>query len=182
MADLQPTLENDFIRLRPLAESDFESLYALASDPEVWAQHPTPNRYQRPVFENYFKGAMESGGAFLISEKAGGLPIGCSRFYEFDPQKRKIAIGYTFFGKAWWGGKINPMVKKLMLDYIFQFVERVHFHVGSANRRSQIAIERLGAVKLTEQEMAYYGESANLNFIYEIRKADWTRAAGELRD
>ncbi len=182
MIHLQPHLKNNLVSLRPLSESDFESLYALASDPDVWAQHPTPNRYQRPVFENYFKGAMESGGALLISEKAGGFPIGCSRFYEYDPQKMKIAIGYTFLGKAWWGGNYNPAVKKLMLDYIFQFVESVHFHVGSVNRRSQIAIERLGATKLTEQEMAYYGESNNLNFIYEIRKADWIRAAGQLRD
>jgi RimJ/RimL family protein N-acetyltransferase len=171
--NLQPTLENETLRIRPLEAEDFEALFALASDPEVWAQHPNPNRYQKPVFETFFQGAMESKGAFLVFEKAGGLPVGTSRYYDFDPIEKKVVIGYTFFGKAFWGGKFNPALKKLMLDYAFRFVDRVQFHVGAVNRRSQIAMERLGAEKISEKKLAYYGEASQPNFLYEIRKADW---------
>ncbi len=36
MFDLQPVLEGNLVRLRPLAETDFEALYAVASDPRIW--------------------------------------------------------------------------------------------------------------------------------------------------
>ena len=63
---LQPTLQNELVTLRPLCSTDFERLYAIANDPQIWIQHPNPNRYQRVVFENYFAGALESNGALLI--------------------------------------------------------------------------------------------------------------------
>lgn len=57
-----------------------------------------------------------------------------------------------------------------MLDHIFQFVSKVHFHIGALNLRSQISIQRLGAEKIAEKEVAYFGEPPGLNFVYEIRK------------
>jgi RimJ/RimL family protein N-acetyltransferase len=60
-----------------------------------------------------------------------------------------------------------------MLDHAFQFVDTVIFHIGAKNLRSQKAIERLGAKKLDEIEMNYYGEDRQLNFVYGIEKKDW---------
>lgn len=57
-----------------------------------------------------------------------------------------------------------------MIDYAFQFVEKIHFHIGATNFRSQKAIEKIGAKKIAEVEVAYYGEDSKLNFIYEILK------------
>ena len=53
--NLQPKLENENIILLPLQEDDFEALYAVACDPKIWEQHPNKNRWQRNVFQNYFK-------------------------------------------------------------------------------------------------------------------------------
>ncbi len=60
-----------------------------------------------------------------------------------------------------------------MLDYILQFVSKVRFHIGENNIRSQISINRLGAEKIAEQEVTYFGESLRLNFVYEISKQKW---------
>lgn len=60
-----------------------------------------------------------------------------------------------------------------MLDYIFQFVSKVYFHVGAENVRSQIAISCLKAEKITEQEVSYFKEQPKLNFVYEISKENW---------
>ena len=169
----QPVLENDKVRIRPLLESDFESLFALASDPLVWAQHPVPDRYKQDVFENYFRGGIESKGAVLVMDAATDQVIGSSRFYDFNPEDNSILIGYTFFGREFWGGHFNPSLKKLMLDYVFQFVDKVCFHIGAVNIRSQTAISRLGARKVAEADIAYHGEKSNANFIYEIAKSDW---------
>jgi len=170
---VQPVLENEEFQLIPLQQGDFESLYEVASDPKVWEQHPNKDRYKREVFENFFRGAIESNGAFKIIEKATGDVLGSSRYYDFDQEDNHIFIGYTFYGTKSWGKGINPKVKKLMLDYIFQFVNKVHFHIGKENFRSQTALERLGGQKIAEEEVAYFAEPSRTNFVYEIKKEDW---------
>ena len=167
---IQTVLENEKYQLIPLQQGDFESLYEVASDPKVWEQHPNKDRYKREVFENFFRGTIESKGAFKIIEKETGAVLGSSRFYDYDEAEKSIFIGYTFYGTKSWGKGINSQIKKLMLDYIFQFVDTVHFHIGKENYRSQIALERLGGKKITEQEVAYFGEPTRTNFVYEIKK------------
>jgi RimJ/RimL family protein N-acetyltransferase len=171
--DLQPTLENESVKLVPLKEVDFETLYQVASDPLVWEQHPNKDRYKREVFENFFKGAMESGGAFLIYDNKTGKAIGSSRFYFPDDRPDTVAIGYTFLAKDHWGTTFNRAVKDLMLEHAFKFAGTVHFHIGAENIRSQKAIGKLGAVKIDEKEIKYYGETESKNFIYKIDKNDW---------
>lgn len=168
--DIQPTLESPIVRLTPLKEADFEALYNTASDPKIWEQHPNKDRWQREVFLKFFEGAMESGGAFLITHKATGEVAGSSRYYGYDGKEKSILIGYTFYATRFWGTGLNPAVKKLMMDHIFHFVDKVHFQIGAANLRSQIAIRRLGAKKIGEETVAYYGEPPKLNFVYEIVK------------
>ncbi len=172
--ELQPTLENEFVKIQPLLAADFETLYKVASDPLIWEQHPNKDRYKREMFQVYFKGAMESGRAFLVLDKKTNEPIGSSRFYEPDEKTDSVAIGYTFLARDHWGTTYNRALKSLMLDHAFQFVSNVIFHIGALNIRSQKAIEKLGAKKVGEVEMAYYGEPKKLNFIYRIRKEDWT--------
>jgi len=173
MFNLQPTLQNEFVKLIPLKESDFEILYKVASDPLIWEQHPNKNRWKREVFENFFKGAIESKGAFLIYDAKTNETIGSSRFYGPDSEKSEVTIGYTFYARSHWGGKYNPSCKKLMINHAFQFVDNVIFHIGANNLRSQKAIEKIGAVKIAEEDVEYYGEDCTLNFIYRIAKADF---------
>ncbi len=165
---IQPLLENEKVKLIPLWEDDFERLYEVASDPKVWEQHPNKNRYEREVFKNFFKGAIGSKGAFLILDKSSGEIAGSTRFYDYNQKDNSIFIGYTFYGTKFWGKGLNAEAKKLMLDYIFQFVDKVNFHVGAKNFRSQKAMEKLEAVKTAEIEVAYFGEPDRLNFQYEI--------------
>lgn len=172
---IQPALEDQEFQLIPLEQGDFESVYEVASDPRVWEQHPNKDRYKRDVFENFFKGAIESKGAFKIIDKVSGDVLGSSRYYGFDETDNSIFVGYTFYGTKSWGKGINPRVKKLMLDYIFQFVDTVHFHIGKNNFRSQVALERLGGQKIAEEEVAYFGEPTRTNFVYEIKKEDWLK-------
>ena len=107
MINLQPSLQNKLIIAIPLQQSHFESLYAAASDPLIWEQHPNRNRWQKRAFENYFKGAMESGGALLVMDAQTREVIGCSRYYDFDFRKNSISIGYTFFVRSHWGRGYN---------------------------------------------------------------------------
>ncbi|MBO9595803.1 MAG: GNAT family N-acetyltransferase [Niabella sp.] len=167
---IQPVLEHPHVKLIPLKAEDFERLYAVASDPAIWQMHPNKDRYQRKVFETFFEGALQSGGAFLCQAMPAGAVAGSTRFYNYDPTEHSIFIGYTFYATRFWGTGLNTEVKQLMLEYIFRFVRTVYFHIGAENYRSQKAIEKLGAVKLREEWVAYYGEPDRLNFVYSIHR------------
>ena len=168
--NIQATLENENVKLVPLNPNDFEELFSVASDPKIWEQHPNKDRYQREVFEKFFQGAIESKGAFKIMDKSSNEVAGSTRFYDYNQDDNSIFIGYTFYATKFWGSKLNPQVKKLMLDYIFQFVDKVNFHVGKNNIRSQKAMEKLGAKKVDEVNVAYFGEPEKLNVVFEIDK------------
>lgn len=171
--NIQPNLESETIVLRPLQENDFDALFGVASDPKIWEQHPNTDRWKEEVFRTFFEGAMQSHGAFKILHKSSREIIGSTRYYDYNEQERSIFIGYTFYATAYWGKGINHAVKTMMLDYIFQYVDNVYFHIGANNIRSQIAITRLSAEKIAEQEVAYFGDKPRLNFVYIIRKTEW---------
>ncbi|MBK8702008.1 MAG: GNAT family N-acetyltransferase [Saprospiraceae bacterium] len=167
-------LANDLVSLHPLKPEDFEALYAVASDPLIWEQHPNPNRYQRPVFQNFFEGALASGGAYLAKRNDTGSVIGSSRFYDYSAEEKSVFIGYTFIAREAWGKGFNPSMKNLMIAHAFEIVEVVYFHIGIHNIRSQIAIGKLGAEKLKTVEIAYHGEPTRINFEYGIKKEGWS--------
>lgn len=171
--DFRVRLEGEFVRLRPLEESDFEALFAAASDPAIWEQHPEPDRWQRGVFEGFFRGALESKGAFLISDARTGEVIGSSRYLGFHPEERSVEVGYTFLAKRCWGNTFNRELKKLMCDYAFRFVDSVVFKIGAFNHRSRAAVEKLGA----ELEAEYTAKRANGRehpaVLYRLRKERW---------
>jgi RimJ/RimL family protein N-acetyltransferase len=168
--ELQPRLENELVRIQPLQENDFELLYTIASDPLLWQQHPNKDRYKREVFTTFFKGAIESKGAFLVSDVKTREAIGSSRFYDVNEEAKSVFIGYTFIARSHWGKGYNPALKSLMLQHAFKFAERVLFHVGAVNVRSQKAMEKLGAIKAGQQTVEYYGEQPRLNFIFYLDK------------
>lgn len=173
--DLQPVLENERLTILPLEEKDFADLYQVASDPEIWEQHPNKNRWKKEVFKVFFEGAIESKGAFKVIDRGTGIIIGSTRFYDYKEEDHSILIGYTFYAKAYLGKGVNLLVKKLMLDYIFLSVAKVYFHIGAENIRSQIAISRLNAEKVDEQIVAYHGELPMHNFVYKVERSDWQK-------
>jgi RimJ/RimL family protein N-acetyltransferase len=166
------SLENSAIKLEKLLESDFESLFEVAAEPLIWEQHPTSDRYKKEVFKLFFNGAIEGKMAFKIIEKASAKIMGSSRFYDYKPENKSIAIGYTFLARKYWGGEFNKTIKKLMLTYAFEYVNNIFFHVGFSNIRSQKAIEKIGAKKVAEVDFDYYGRKL-MHFEYLISKENW---------
>jgi len=142
----QPTLTGELLELRPLRPQDFHDLYAVASDPLVWEQHPMRDRYKEEVFQAFFRDALESGGALIVTDSKDGKVIGSSRFHGYDEDASEIEIGWTFLARSYWGGVYNREMKRLMLGHAFRFVKSVVLHVGPQNTRSQRAVEKIGGV------------------------------------
>jgi RimJ/RimL family protein N-acetyltransferase len=168
--DLQLCLKGELIELRPLTPADWPDLFAVASDPLIWEQHPESDRYKEDVFKIFFSDALESGGAFVIIDKKNQQIIGSTRFFGYDPEKSEVEIGWTFLARKYWGGRFNRELKQLMLDHAFKFVENVIFYVGENNIRSQKATEKIGAVKAGLVEKVYGNRPRCLNVRYVIKR------------
>ncbi|MBS7231437.1 GNAT family N-acetyltransferase [Flavobacterium psychroterrae] len=171
--NLQPEiLEDEITKLIPLRESDFDELYKVASDPLIWEQHPMKDRYKIEVFKPFFDAAIDSKSSFLILDKKTNEIIGNTRFYDYNPEKSSVAIGFTFIGRKFWGGLYNKSNKKLLIDYAFQHLDSVFFHIGADNIRSQKAVEKLGAVKINEMNVTSNGIDIP-HFEYELKAANY---------
>jgi RimJ/RimL family protein N-acetyltransferase len=170
--DLQPNLKGELIELRPLTREDWDELFAVASDPLIWEQHPENDRYKQDVFRLFFREAMESGGAFVIIDKKSQRIIGSTRFYGYDRNKSEIEIGWTFLARKYWGGRYNAEMKQLMLAHAFKFVETVVFYVGENNVRSQKAMEKFGAIRNGLMKRVYGNRPPALNLRYVIRRTE----------
>ena len=146
MLDRQPVLESEHVRLRPLCASDWDALFAIASDPLIWAQHPAHDRWQEPVFRAFFDDALANQGALVAIDAASGAVIGSSRFEGLDETGGgSVEIGWTFLARSHWGGRYNHDMKRLMLAHALASVAEVRFLVGETNIRSRRALERIGA-------------------------------------
>ena len=169
--DLQPNLKGELIELRPLTPEDWDDLFAIASDPLIWEQHPESDRYKEDVFKVFFKDALESGGAFVVIDRKNKRIIGSTRFHGYEPEKSEIEIGWTFLARKYWGGRHNWEVKQLMLAHAFQFVDNVVFYVGENNMRSRRATEKIGAIKSGMVKKVYGNRPPSLNVRYVIKKS-----------
>jgi RimJ/RimL family protein N-acetyltransferase len=172
--DRQPFLHGNLLELRPMRADDFEALFRVAADPLIWEQHPEPQRCQEPVFRNFFEQGLASGGALVALDAASGETIGSSRFHGYDEHRSVVEIGWTFLARRYWGGRYNGEMKRLMIDHAFKSVGRIVFVIGPQNRRSQRAVEKIGARCATTTVDA----QGNERLVYELTPAFYAPGSG----
>lgn len=172
-SDLQPTLVGPTILVRPIEPGDWEEMFRVASDPQIWALHPSSDRYQEGPFREFFSSALASGGAFAFVDRASGKIIGSSRYKGLKPELSELEIGWTFLSRDYWGGNANREIKKLMLEHAFTFVDCVTFWVGASNYRSRAAMEKIGGVLRESGEVRTIKGIDYPHVQYEIRKKDF---------
>ena len=170
--DAQPVLKGERLELSPLVAGDWDALYAVASDPLIWEQHPVSDRWREPVFRAFFDEALASGGALVARDRTDGAVIGSSRFHGWDPERSEVEIGWTFLARDRWGGAWNGEMKRLMLDHAFRFADSVLFLIGPENRRSQRAVGKLGASLEGRTERA-----GRESLVFRLRSAEWAASA-----
>lgn len=168
--DLHPHLAGELLELRPLRPEDWEGLFAVASDPLIWQQHPAQDRYKEDVFREFFREALESGGAVVAVDRKTQAIVGSSRYFGYDPEKREIEIGWTFLARSHWGGIYNAEMKRIMLDHAFHFVDSVVFRVGPTNLRSRKALEKIGAVLTARRDKTELHGQTVEHVVYQIQK------------
>jgi len=85
-----------------------------------------------------------------------------------------VEIGWSFLARAYWGGRYNGEMKRLMVEHAFRSVQRVLFIIGPDNRRSQRAVEKIGGVRAGTTTDARGRERV----VYELTAARFARQTG----
>jgi N-acetyltransferase len=148
------TLRGRYVDLVPLAPEHADGLTAAGRDPEIWPYllltRPRGDEGMRGVIERRIR-VRESGVdmPFTVVRKADGVPIGMTCYLDIDRENRNVEVGGTWYDSRYWRTPINSDAKRQILGHAFEVegVVRVQLKTDLRNVRSQVAIERLGAVR-----------------------------------
>lgn len=145
-----PDLSGTHVRLRPLMTADRDAVLAAASDGRLWELFYTAVPGPDTIDAWMAKAAAEQavGRALpLVVTLPDGRVVGSTRFMRMHEANRRLEIGTTFYAASVQRTAVNTEAKLLMLAHAFDTLGClcVQFRTDWFNRRSQAAIERLGA-------------------------------------
>lgn len=144
-------LEDDFVLLRPLQESDVDNLLEIAiNEPETWKYSLVP-AHGKENLTKYIQQAVKNTEnktefPFIVFDKKSGKYAGSTRFYDIQLPFKTLQLGYTWYGKDFRGTGLNKHCKFLLLQFAFETLgmERVEFRADNNNERSINAMESIG--------------------------------------
>jgi RimJ/RimL family protein N-acetyltransferase len=145
------TLEGNHVRLEPLGLQHLDGLCDVGLDPELWQWTLAVVR-DAPGMRAHVEAALKARDAgaefpFATIERATGRVVGSTRYLNIAMAHRRLEIGSTWVAAPWQRTAINTEAKYLMLGHAFETLGclRVELKTDALNKRSQAAIERLGA-------------------------------------
>jgi RimJ/RimL family protein N-acetyltransferase len=144
-----PTLEGRDVTLRPLALDDRAALVEVAAAGDLWDTFYA-NVAQLKDADTWFAATFlerDYGRALPFAVVAGGEVVGTTRLMRLAEQHRRVEIGGTFYARAVQRTGVNTEAKLLLLTHAFEAMgcQCVQIRTDLLNKRSQAAIERLGA-------------------------------------
>ncbi|CAM3137086.1 MULTISPECIES: GNAT family N-acetyltransferase [Sphingomonas] len=147
-----PTLIGRHVTLRPFMEADLPALVEAAREGDLWnifyanvSMMKTPERWLAAALKE-----RDVGRALLFTvETPGGEVVGTTRYMRIAPQHRRLEIGGTFYATRVQRTGVNTEAKRMLLAHAFEVMaaQAVQIRTDALNKRSQTAIERLGAKK-----------------------------------
>lgn len=144
-----PTFIGHHVALRALAIADQEALVAIASAGDLWdsfyasvSQLKDADRWFAATFRD-----QEHGRTLPFAVEVNGAVVGTTRLMRLNQSHRRVEIGGTFYARAVQRSGVNTETKLLLLSHAFDTMacQCVQLRTDFLNKRSQAAIERLGA-------------------------------------
>ncbi len=166
--------------LRPLQEADIPALIALAQCHEeeyVWVA-------QSPVTSQFYTSILQSPNQMGFVKEVDGALAGCTRYLEMYLNQRRLEIGGTWLAAEFMRTPANRAFKLMLLQHAFEELElaRVEIKTDLKNLRSQVAIERLGAIKegVLRKHMVRRDGTMRDTVMYSITDEEWPAVKARL--
>lgn len=173
------------MRLEPLTAAHGPGLRAAAAHDEIWTwMRSPPPASSDAEWESWFGAALAAStagteAAFATLDARTGTPIGSTRFLALRPEHRGLEIGWTWLTPAAWRTGANAEAKLLQLTHAFETLGclRVELKTHARNRRSRVAMARLGAthegVSRRHQVTPGIGDGVRDSAWFSITDRDW---------
>lgn len=143
-------LEDDVVRLRPLHADDWEALRPYADETALW-KFSTIRVQNAEDLKAYISLALDGRTKreeypFSVFDKRRNRYAGSTRFYDIQPEKGTLQLGYTWYGTEFHGSGLNRHSKFLLLRFAFETLgmERVEFRADVLNEKSVAAMKSIG--------------------------------------
>ena len=176
------TLVGRVVRLEPLSLEHVPGLSRVGLEDEIWRYMRygwvrTEAQMRQWVEELLRLQERGSDLPFAVVHLESGEPIGATRYLEIRPQDRAVEIGGTWYGVSYQRTAVNTECKYLLLSHAFERLGciRAQFKTDLRNERSQVAIERLGAVKegVLRKHMILPDGAVRDSVYYSIIDSEW---------
>ena len=182
--DLSPiVLAGQHVRLEPLSLDHVESLAEVAFDELIWRwtrDRPTTLAELRGYVERALDAALAGTEVpFAQLDLATGRVFGSTRFLSIAREERRLEIGYTWVGRAFWGRGHNADAKRILLAHAFDALgaHRVEFKTDALNTRSRAALARIGATEegTLRRHLLTYGGRVRDSVYFSVIWEEWPR-------
>ena len=176
-------------RLETLDLRHAADLVEAGDHPQVWLYLPRPAFRDQEDCSSWIAEALAAQAAgdqlpFAIVERKSGKAIGSTRYLEIRRRDRAIEIGWTWINPAYQRSSINTECKLLLLEHAFERhgALRVQLKTDRRNKRSQTAIERIGAKKegVLRQHMIAGDGALRDSVYYSILDSEWPAVRAKL--
>ena len=176
------TLQRGALRLEPLMEADIPELVALAERNR--AELVYMNGPLRPDWYRHALAEQREGRAVVFSVRMADRLIGTTRFADFNIGLPAAELGWTWLDQAEHGTGLNASIKFLLLRHAFEEWQlvRLQLKTAASNRRSQRAIEKLGAERegLLRNHRRLADGRLDDTVLYSITDRDWPQVRQRL--
>ncbi|MFD1155019.1 MULTISPECIES: GNAT family N-acetyltransferase [Undibacterium] len=174
-------LQGTSVSLEPLEQAHIADIRNAAADGELWklffTSVPAPEQTQQWLDTALAMQSQQKAIPFVVREKSGGKIVGSTRFCNIDHQHQRLEIGYTWYSQSVQRSAINTECKLLLLTHAFEVLNciAVEFRTDWFNRRSQAAIERLGAKRdgVLRNHMILPDGRIRDTVVYSILQNEW---------
>ncbi|MBY0569785.1 MAG: GNAT family N-acetyltransferase [Burkholderiaceae bacterium] len=174
-------LQGTSVSLEPLEQAHIADIRNAAADGELWklffTSVPAPEQTQQWLDTALTMQSQQKAIPFVVREKSGGKIVGSTRFCNIDHQHQRLEIGYTWYSQSMQRSAINTECKLLLLTHAFEVLNciAVEFRTDWFNRRSQAAIERLGAKRdgVLRNHMILPDGRIRDTVVYSILQNEW---------
>lgn len=146
-------LENDHVRLAPVAETAREPLRAIATDPGIW-RYFVSRVDSDADFDGFFDAASADHEAgrrvvFVVTDKRSGRVAGSMSYGNLAEADGRLEIGWSWLGRDFRGAGVNRWAKFLLLEHAFERLGalRVEFKTDVLNTQARRALRNIGAVE-----------------------------------
>ncbi len=187
---MQPIiLTGRLVRLEPLTEKHVPDLTVFGNDESIWRYLPygqIRTKKQMAALVRDFLARRDEGTdwGFAVVSLEIGRAIGSTRYLDIQPQHRALEIGGTWYAAAYQRTGVNTECKYLLLEYAFEKLgcQRVQFKTDLRNEKSQLALERIGAVRegVLRKNLIMPDGYARSSVVYSILAGEWPRVKTHL--